>query len=331
MALSEEEFERLVAQVTLRLAQRKPVTAYGNPRFTGGKPVELASDGLIDPSLLPAVALSTDADTLDGLDSTAFALAAHVHSGADITTGTVADARIASTIARDSEVAAAYATISHVHDGSDITTGTVADARIASTIARDSEVAATYLPSASYTAADVLTKLLTVDTNTSGLNADTLDGLQGAAYALATHTISGHSEYSVSSWTPSLTFAGAAVSMTYSSRSGIYIKLGRLVVAGFILALSAKGSSVGDAAVLGMPSTTSYLPQGNNAWGVLSWANMSTALVSGGMQCFDSGGTHALVIIGNTAAATTQGSLNNTHFGNTTTLRGSIAYVTQAV
>jgi hypothetical protein len=45
-----------------------------------------------------------DADLLDGLNSTAFALAAHTHSGADIVSGTVADARIAATIARDSEI-----------------------------------------------------------------------------------------------------------------------------------------------------------------------------------------------------------------------------------
>jgi hypothetical protein len=40
--------------------------------------------------------LSTlDADTLDGIDSTGFALASHVHDTADITTGTFADARVA--------------------------------------------------------------------------------------------------------------------------------------------------------------------------------------------------------------------------------------------
>ncbi len=38
------------------------------------------------------------------------------------------------------------------------------------------------LASSSYTASDILTKLLTVDTNTSGLNADTLDGVEGSAY-----------------------------------------------------------------------------------------------------------------------------------------------------
>ena len=48
---------------------------------------------------------SDDADKLDGLDSTEFASVVHSHSGSDITTGTVADARIDETIARDWELA----------------------------------------------------------------------------------------------------------------------------------------------------------------------------------------------------------------------------------
>ncbi len=43
-----------------------------------------------------------------------------------------------------------------------------------------------YLPSASYTAADVLTKTKTVDGSGSGLDADLLDGLQGSNYATLT-------------------------------------------------------------------------------------------------------------------------------------------------
>jgi len=45
-----------------------------------------------------------DADTVDGQHASAFAGSIHQHSGSDITTGTVADARIAASIARDGEV-----------------------------------------------------------------------------------------------------------------------------------------------------------------------------------------------------------------------------------
>lgn len=48
------------------------------------------------------------------------------------------------------------------------------------------------LATASYTAADVLTKLLTVDGAGSGIDADLLDGAQGALYArLANPTFTG--------------------------------------------------------------------------------------------------------------------------------------------
>lgn len=145
--------------------------------------IVLANDGL---------GSGLDADFLDGLSSAAFAAAVHVHAGEDITSGTVADARIASTLTRDSEVmtivlaadgagsgldadfldglsSAAFAAAVHAHAGEDITSGTVADARIASTITRDSEV---------------MTIVLAADGAASGLDADLLDGLQGAAYYL---------------------------------------------------------------------------------------------------------------------------------------------------
>lgn len=90
--------------------QRKPVTQYGNPKFTAGRPVGVHTDGYIPKSLIQTSDLTT---LLSGM----YADASHAHSGADITTGTVADARIASTIARDSEVAAAYSPIGHNHTG----------------------------------------------------------------------------------------------------------------------------------------------------------------------------------------------------------------------
>lgn len=47
---------------------------------------------------------ASNANLLDGLDSTSLALASHTHSGDDITAGTVAEARIDALLARDAEV-----------------------------------------------------------------------------------------------------------------------------------------------------------------------------------------------------------------------------------
>ena len=53
-----------------------------------------------------------------------------------------------------------------------------------------------YLPSASYTATDVLTKIKTVDGSTSGLDADLLDGEHASSFSLVGHV---HSEYMATS------------------------------------------------------------------------------------------------------------------------------------
>ena len=55
----------------------------------------------------------------------------------------------------------------------------------------DGQEGAYYLPAGSYTAADVLSKLLTVDGATSGLDADLLDGQEGSFYSNATNLNSG--------------------------------------------------------------------------------------------------------------------------------------------
>lgn len=79
---------------------------------------------------------------LSALDSTVAAEAALARNADNLTSGTVADARIPSTIARDAEVSSAIAAEAALaRDADNLTSGTVADARIPSTIARDTEVA----------------------------------------------------------------------------------------------------------------------------------------------------------------------------------------------
>jgi len=142
---------------------------------------------------------ASNSNLLDGLDSTAFASSSHVHSGDDINTGTVAEARIDALLARDAEVfgivtsndgygstldadlldgqnSAAFAGASHVHSGADITTGAVAEARIDALLARDVEVFGI---------------VTAADGSTSGLDADLLDGMNSAAFAASTHAHSG--------------------------------------------------------------------------------------------------------------------------------------------
>jgi hypothetical protein len=136
---------------------------------------------------------ASDAALLDGQDATAFATASHAHSGDDITSGTVAEARIAAALARDAEVfgivtaadgsgsgldadlldglgSGAFATASHAHSGDDITSGTVDESVIDVLIAR---------------VADVFDIVLAADGTGSGLDADLLDGMSSGAFELS--------------------------------------------------------------------------------------------------------------------------------------------------
>jgi len=125
-----------------------------------------------------------DADLLDGQDSTFYRNATNINAG------TLADARVAATIARDSEVmgivlaadgtgstldadlldgqnSTAFAAASHNHSGANITSGTVAEARIDAAITRDSEV---------------MSIVTGADGAGSGLDADLLDGMDSSAF-----------------------------------------------------------------------------------------------------------------------------------------------------
>lgn len=130
-----------------------------------------------------AAQVAGDADTLDGVDSTDLlevgAFSAHegdpgAHHVPTMSfselTDTVSDEQIPAEITRDEELViglGAKAELAHPHNGVEIETGVIADARIAGSLARDTEIMPTVLAS---------------DGPGSGLDADTLDGLEGAAF-----------------------------------------------------------------------------------------------------------------------------------------------------
>jgi hypothetical protein len=60
-------------------------------------------------------------------------------------------------------------------------------------------------------------------------------------------------DYAEGTWTPGVSFGGASVGVTYNTQTGRYTKMGRLVWVEFNVVLTSKGSSVGSAAVTGLP------------------------------------------------------------------------------
>lgn len=89
------------------------------------------------------------------------------------------------------------------------------------------------------------------------------------------------------SFTPSLTFGGAAVGMTFVDRSGSYIRVGDWIFYTLGIRLLAKGSSTGTAIVTGLP----FAPAANASYANFVAVNMAAI-------------TGALVALPNTAATT---------------------------
>ncbi len=65
-------------------------------------------------------------------------------------------------------------------------------------------------------------------------------------------------------WTPTVSFGGASVGVTYSAQTGIAFKVGRLVFFSFIVRLANKGSSTGLLAINGLPYVINANWIGNN-------------------------------------------------------------------
>jgi hypothetical protein len=63
-------------------------------------------------------------------------------------------------------------------------------------------------------------------------------------------------DYEEGTWTPTISFGGASVGVTYDAQVGRYTKVGRVVTIQVAVALSNKGSSTGNATIGGLPFTS---------------------------------------------------------------------------
>ena len=117
--------------------------------------------------------------------------------------------------------------------------------------------------------------------------------------------------YEEGTWTPTITFGGAAVGVTYGANAGTYTRIGNVVTGRFILGLSSKGSSSGSAVISGLPFTVNASNLGS---AVVELAlNFNVAMVSSG-YCGDNTTTISLFTWGPTgmSAATDLNFANNT-------------------
>lgn len=130
-------------------------------------------------------------------------------------------------------------------------------------------------------------------------------------------------DYEEGTWTPGLSFGGGAAGIAYSVQTGTYIKIGRLVSLSFVLTLTSKGSSTGNAQITGLPFTTSASPN-----------------YSGGVAAFTMTGLTSSVGLGSSPSsllanvfhtgATGIANLTNANFNNTSQINGTLTYQASA-
>jgi hypothetical protein len=134
-------------------------------------------------------------------------------------------------------------------------------------------------------------------------------------------------DYEEGTWTPVIGGAGGTSGQAYSAQTGTYIRIGRLVIVFFRVALSTLGTITGNAEIQGLPFTSSADVQVRP--GIVNWANMTTALI----LCQTALGVSvtAAALRASTAATTNfTTSLVQADLSNTTVLNGSIAYLTDS-
>ena len=130
-------------------------------------------------------------------------------------------------------------------------------------------------------------------------------------------------DYEEGTWTPGITFSGAAVGMTYTTQIGSYQKIGNRVTVNFWINLSAKGSSTGSALVTGLPFVSR-----NNADSYSAPALRPQNMTYTGTPTGVTGlGTTTMQLQQLTEAGTNSG-MTETNFTDTTNLVGSLSYTT---
>lgn len=123
-------------------------------------------------------------------------------------------------------------------------------------------------------------------------------------------------------WTPFLQFAGVGTGITYTSQTGRYFQVGKLVVALADFALSSKGAAVGAAGIVGLPfASAANLAQPCEIGQYANFAGITNFM---GTRINASDTVIQLAVGGATDIAP----INNTNFTNTSRLAVRCTYAT---
>lgn len=131
----------------------------------------------------------------------------------------------------------------------------------------------------------------------------------------------------LTTFTPVMAFGGASVGITYSTQTGKYYKIDKMVCFNFQVTLSNKGSSTGQATITGMP----FAPNTNAILSGYSDANGGTAttyptLCTSFNPIIAAGSTTVTLVCNGSATAATN--MADTNFSNTSSISISGTYFT---
>ena len=132
-------------------------------------------------------------------------------------------------------------------------------------------------------------------------------------------------DYEEGTWTPTITGYNGGSTQTYSTQNGNYIKVGRLVVANFYVALSNKGNIAGNySGIGGLPYATETSVGGT---GVINrYSNLASAV--SGVQLEMGGGINnwGWLTRTNGTQGTADGYMNTSQLQNNTWFMGTLIY-----
>jgi hypothetical protein len=135
--------------------------------------------------------------------------------------------------------------------------------------------------------------------------------------AAALSGTAGEQTYAQGTFTPAIAFGGGTTGITYTTQSGNYTRIGRVVVFDIVVTLSAKGSSTGSAQITGLPIA---------AAGEATTAIHVTAMTAGVGDTHLQSVVSGSVIVLRDISGGSQANLTDVDFSNTSSIRISGAY-----
>lgn len=134
---------------------------------------------------------------------------------------------------------------------------------------------------------------------------------------IATGHVGNSGNAPVPSWTPTMTFGGASVGVTYGQQVGYFQLEGRYMTVSWGLTLSSKGTSTGQAAIGGFPAPAS------DGWGWAACGSLNLVGMSGPPLVCVGSNAQAIIYMSNTGGIA---NVTDANIANNSIINGTLRY-----